>query len=370
MKKLLIMMLVVFMSLSLIACTAPQEAEAPNETAGGSEPPPSPTTHINQEGDKKLRFALMHGDQGTWQVYMRDYTQIACDELGIELLVYCGDNDGSKNITDLQTVIELGVDGVLLDPVDTATDLKMKEMLNEAKIPFICFDRSSSENAGEGMNIAFVGQDDVQAGYDLGKYLIEDLKVTKILEIDGNMSSEPGVNRKTGFNKILEEHPEVELLGAQAADWQLDLGMNVAQDLLNAHPDGQAIWCGNDDMALGALAAAQALGFDDLIIGAMDCSDAGLENIIEGGAFKVSVGAHFVCGPIAAISLYDYLHGEKIEPMITFNMLKVDGENAEKFLKINSQFGLIKGRCAELSKHLNPNASDDRWISLLSPYAS
>ena len=346
MKKLFTMFLALLMVLSMVSFSA--VAESPPE--------------------KELTFALIHCDQGTWQIYMRNYTQAACDELGIKLLTYSGDNDGAKNITDLQTVIEMGVDAVLYTPVDTATDVKMKEMLNAAGIPFMNFDRGSGDTAGQGMHISFIGQNDEQAGYDLGKFMIEKLGVTKLLAINGNMSSEPGINRSAGLKRSLAEHPEVELLGEQAADWQLDKGMNVAQDLLNANPGAQALGCGNDDMALGALAAAQTLGISDLIIGAMDASDAALESIIEGGAFKVSVGAHFVCGPIAAISMYDYMNGEKIQPVITFDMLKVDSNNAVNFLKINSEYGLIKGRTSELSKHLNPNATDDRWATLLKPY--
>ncbi len=364
MKRLFAVLIVFLMAISAFACAGEAEPASTD-----TEQPVAEAAEEAAAEEEQLTFALIHCDQGTWQTYMRDYTQAACDELGVKLLVYCGDNDGAKNITDLQTVIEMGVDAVLYTPVDTATDVKMKEMLNEAGIPFINFDRGTGDTAGEGMHIAFVGQNDEQAGYDLGKYMIEELGVTNLIEIDGNMSSEPGVNRAAGLARILSEHPEVELLGAQAGDWQLDLGMNVAQDLLNAHPEAQAIWCGNDDMALGALAASQTLGIENIIIGAMDCSDAALENIVEGGAFKVSVGAHFVCGPIAAISMYDYMHGIEIQPIISFNMLKVDSTNAETFLEINSQLGLIKGRTGELSKYLNPNAADDRWVTLLTPYA-
>lgn len=368
MKRLFAVLIVFIMVLSVFACTNKAEPAA----TVAEQPAAEAATEVPEAAvaeKEQLTFALIHSDQGTWQTYMRDYTQVACEELGVKLLVYSGDNDGAKNISDLQTVIQMGVDAVLFTPVDTATDVKMKEMLNEAGIPFINFDRGTGDTAGQGMHIAFVGQNDEQAGYDLGKYMIEELGVTNLIQINGNMSSEPGVNRAAGLARILSEHPEVELLGAQAGDWQLDLGMNVAQDLLNAHPETQAIWCGNDDMALGALAASQTLGIKNLIIGAMDCSDAALENILAGGAFKVSVGAHFVCGPIAAISMYDYLNGMAIQPMIKFNMLKVDSTNAAKFLEINSQYGLIKGRCSELSKYLNPAASDDRWVTLLTPYA-
>jgi ribose transport system substrate-binding protein len=301
---------------------------------------------------------------------MRDYTQIACDELGVKLLVYCGDGDGAKNITDLQTAIQLGVDGVIYTPVDNATGAKMEEMLNAAKIPYIDFDRGSDKTAGQGMHISFVGPDSVQAGRDLATYMIEKLSLKKLIEIDGNMSSQPGMDRKQGLHEILDKHPEVKLLGGQAADWALDKGMNVAQDMLNAHPEADGIWCANDDMGLGALAAAQALGINNITIGAMDCSDAGIESILKNGAFKVTIGAHFVCGPIAAISLYDYLHGCKIEPTIIFNMLKVDSTNAQKFLDANKVFGLIKGRSKELSAALNPSADPNRWVDMLKPFAS
>ncbi|MDD5017774.1 MAG: substrate-binding domain-containing protein [Eubacteriales bacterium] len=371
MKKIVVVFVVLVSTIALLM-TGCATSEPSSETSTASETSEATTDEAvdtsTVDEEEQLTFALIHCDQGTWQIYMRDYTQIACDELGVELLVYCGDGDGAKNITDLQTAIELGVDAVLYTPVDNATGLKMEEMLNEAGIPYIDFDRGSAETAGEGMHISFVGPDSVQAGYDLGIYMIEELGLTKIIEIDGNMSSEPGIDRKEGLNMALEEHPEVELLGAQAADWALDKGMNVAQDLLNAHPEAEGIWCANDDMGLGALAAAETLGLNDIIIGAMDCSDAGLESIIANGAFKVTIGAHFVCGPIAAISMYDYLHGAAVEPTIIFNMLKVDSNNAEDFLAVNSEYGLIKGRTSELSLYLNPDADPDRWVNLLSGF--
>ena len=50
------------------------------------------------------------------------------------------------------------------------------------------------------------------------------------------------------------------LVGVQSGQWEMEKANTVATALLSEHQDLKAILCGNDSMALGAVAAVQAAG--------------------------------------------------------------------------------------------------------------
>ena len=50
------------------------------------------------------------------------------------------------------------------------------------------------------------------------------------------------------------------IVGAQSGQWEMDKANPVAAAMLSEHPDLKALLCGNDSMALGAVAAVKAAG--------------------------------------------------------------------------------------------------------------
>jgi ribose transport system substrate-binding protein len=50
------------------------------------------------------------------------------------------------------------------------------------------------------------------------------------------------------------------VVALQSGDWEIDKGNAVASQILNANPNIKALLCGNDNMALGAVAAVRAAG--------------------------------------------------------------------------------------------------------------
>ncbi|MBV8048764.1 MAG: substrate-binding domain-containing protein, partial [Paludibacterium sp.] len=50
------------------------------------------------------------------------------------------------------------------------------------------------------------------------------------------------------------------VVGVQSGDWEIDKGNTVASAMLREHPDMKALLCGNDNMALGAVAAIKTAG--------------------------------------------------------------------------------------------------------------
>ena len=82
----------------------------------------------------------------------------------------------------------------------------------------------------------------------------------KIIELQGTTGSSPANDRKKGFDDAIKDHPGMEIVASQSGDFARDKGRQVAETLLQAHPEATAIYAHNDEMAMGAIAALEAAG--------------------------------------------------------------------------------------------------------------
>ncbi len=100
-----------------------------------------------------------------------------------------------------------------------------------------------------------------QSGYVAGKFIADTLKGKgKIVQIMGPAGSDWTKARLIGFNQAMAENPGIEVVGSADGGYLRDKGLTAAQDLLTRHPDINAIYGENEDMALGASQAVDAAG--------------------------------------------------------------------------------------------------------------
>jgi galactofuranose transport system substrate-binding protein len=124
------------------------------------------------------------------------------------------------------------------------------------------------------------------------------------------------------------------LLASQSGDFARDKGRQVAETLLQAHPDATIVYAHNDEMALGAIAAIEAAGKvpgKDILVVSIDGEKDAIQAIVDG-----KLGCSCECnprfGPAAFKILYDYANGEKIPPMIINPDNFYDASNAKEAL--------------------------------------
>lgn len=100
-----------------------------------------------------------------------------------------------------------------------------------------------------------------QSGYVAGKFIADTLKGKgKIVQIMGPAGSDWTKARLIGFNQAMTENPGIQVVGTADGGYLRDKGLTAAQDLLTRHPDINAIYGENEDMALGASQAVDAAG--------------------------------------------------------------------------------------------------------------
>jgi inositol transport system substrate-binding protein len=109
--------------------------------------------------------------------------------------------------------------------------------------------------------------------------------------------------------------------------WDRALGMQVAENLYQANPDLKAVVANNDEMAIGALLAAQAIGIKDeeLIIAGVDATPDALEFVGQGldvTVFQSAAGQ----GYGGAEAAYKLAKGEAVEKMqwIPYELVTVE----------------------------------------------
>jgi len=138
----------------------------------------------------------------------------------------------------------------------------------------------------------------MQAGYLAGRYIAEKLggkgKMLLIWGLPGHWSTA----RRKGLDIALADYPDLKIVGEQRGDYVRDKALNAAMNLLQRDSDINAIYGENEEMALGASQAIQALGLkpwdgtDGIITIGADGLKSGFESIKQGQmTATVSVGA-------------------------------------------------------------------------------
>jgi len=226
---------------------------------------PLASTPAAARQDDKLQVVFsVPGLNYPFFVHMANIAKAKAEELDIELIVQDGQNDSSTQSANLEAAIAQGVDGVVISPKDAQALAPAIQAVIDADIPVVTIDRAVKGATP----LAHVGADNVRGGEKQGEYLMEILPDGgKIIELQGTVGASPAIDRSGGFNSVIADHPEYEIVFQQSADFKRDLGLSVTEQALQANPDIDAIVAANDDMALGAAEAAAGAGIDVPIIG-------------------------------------------------------------------------------------------------------
>ncbi len=203
---------------------------------------------------------------------LRQGAKEAAAEAGVDLIVQAAERemDVERQMQVIENLIETQVDVLLIDPTGSGEVLPSILKANEAGIPVVILDtRIDSATASEmGVEIeTFVGSDSYQGGVVAGEFILEQTGgKANVVILEGIPGHETADSRLRGFLAALEGHDGMRILASQSANWERDQGFNVAQDLLQAHPDLNVVFGCNDMMALGAVEAIEAAGKSDQVI--------------------------------------------------------------------------------------------------------
>ncbi|WP_336821576.1 substrate-binding domain-containing protein, partial [Cedecea sp. VD20] len=160
----------------------------------------------------------------------------------------------------------------------------------------------------------------VAGGKMAGDYIAKKLgDGAKVIELQGIAGASAARERGEGFKQAVAAH-KFDVLASQPADFDRTKGLNVMQNLLTAHPNVQAVFAQNDEMALGALRALQTAGKSDVLVVGFDGTADGVK-AVEGGKLGATVAQMAdQIGVIGVETADKVLKGEKVDAKIPVDL--------------------------------------------------
>jgi ribose transport system permease protein len=172
------------------------------------------------------------------------------------------ETDVERQYQIIENLIQQRVDAILLSPSGSKELVPAIRKANDAGIPVLLLDTRVDAEAAASVGarcITYIGSDNFEGGVVAGRYLAERLQGRgDVAIIEGISGHETADQRRLGFLAGLEGLPGIRVVASQTANWERARAYNVAENILQAHPELDAIFAANDEMALGALEAVDA----------------------------------------------------------------------------------------------------------------
>jgi ribose transport system substrate-binding protein len=284
----------------------------------------------------KVGFAQTESNN-PWRVAETNSMQDEAKKLGYQLIYTDAASSAAKQVSDVNSMIAQGVDVIFLAPREEKPLVPAIFAAKKAGVTMILLDRNVDQSLAKAGRdyLTFIGSDFVEEGHRIAEWLIKATNgKAQIIELEGTTGASAATDRKKGFDEIIAKQPGMKVVASQNGDFTRDKGRQVAETLLQAHPDVNAVYAHNDEMALGAIAAIKAAGKTpgkDVIVCSIDGERDAVKLVSDG-----ELGATCECnprfGPKAFSTMQAYANGDKIPPMVINADQFYDKDNAAKLL--------------------------------------
>ena len=268
-----------------------------------------------------------------WFVILGETGVKRCQELGYEATVFDSQKDVAKEVENFDNVIAAGYNAIICDVVDAdGSVVNVRNAIN-AGIPVFLTDREiNAHNLATSTVIA----DNYAGCVEVGKAFIEIMgKEGKYAEILGEVGDNNTWTRSGGFHSVIDRYKGWKMVAQQSAEFDRTKSMEVLESMLQAHPDIQAVFCGNDVMALGAWQAVVSSGKQGKVkVFGFDGEAGVAKSISEGKISATAMQSPAQMATIAAEFADKYMKGERDFPhKIPIAVEAITAKNAEKYLK-------------------------------------
>jgi ribose transport system substrate-binding protein len=309
MKKLSLVLLALFL-LVLGGCSSS------NETGGKKE-----------EGKKKI--ALLMADLGNPFFHvLRDAVVEQGEELGYEVLVYDGQNDASKQPSQIEDALQKGIEAIIINPADESSTANAIKDAIAQEIPVVTVDRAVEVDGV----LSYLVTDNLKGGKLVGEWLQEKLpEGGKVIHMEGVIGTAPQRERGGGFLSVIDPakntSSKFEIIDTAVGDFSMAPAEAAMSDLLAKHDDIDVVFAQNDTMAVGIVRAIETAGRKDdgiIVIGFDGANEA--YDLIDKGQMSVTAVQDFdFIGSEAVNYVHDFLKdGKKPEAKVLVDVFMSD----------------------------------------------
>ena len=248
----------------------------------------------------------------------------AAKQAGVPLTVVDASDDATKQVSDIEDLVSKNVSVLIVNPVDSDAVTGAVEAAIAKGVRVISVDRVVN-----GVDIDCQIASDNVAGAELAtQYIVDTLgENVKTAELVGTSGASAAIDRSQGFHNIADK--KLKVVASQTADFDRTQGMTVMENMLQADSSIQAVFAGNDEMALGAVEAISGAKKDVLVVG-FDATDDAIEAIRQGRMGATIAQQPDLIGSTAVETAIRLTKGESIPKEIPVEVTLITKDTVDK----------------------------------------
>lgn len=212
---------------------------------------------VSTEGKPKIAIVISTMTN-PWFVVLADAAKSRAAELGYDATIFDSQDDTNTEKTHFENIITGGFKAILFNPTNADGSVENARLAKNAGLPVFCIDREiNSLDAATSQILS----DSYPGCVAIGQYFVEKVgEQGRFAELLGLTGDNNTGTRSKGFHSVVDKYPGLKMVAQESGEFNRAKAQEKMESILQAHGDIDAVFCGNDAMALGAYQALQAAG--------------------------------------------------------------------------------------------------------------
>lgn len=284
--------------------------------------------------DKVVIGVLTSTFSDKWLSYLHGSMEKAAAELGVELIMTDGRDDVGTQLSNLENLIARKVDAVVAVLVDVNAPQPFVNRCKEAGIPLIGVNRPF-----EGCDV-YVGGDSLQSGIVQMEEVARRLNYKgKVGILMGMLGHEAQIKRTEGNEMVVKKYPDMEIVIKDTGSWDRAKGMEIMENWIQSGIELDAVVSNNDEMAIGAIRALEAVGqLEGKVVAGIDATPDALKYVKEGKLDITVFQNPFKQGGEGIKAATKLVKGEPVENLLIPYEL-VTQDNVDQYINLWAEAG-------------------------------
>jgi ribose transport system substrate-binding protein len=265
--------------LTLIGCSKPS-GRVGTSAGGASATVSSDAGSATAPSFNKKIAIVISTLNNPWFVVLKNAAIKRAEELGYEATAFDSENDTARETAHFEDIIAAGYGAILFNATDSDGSIGNVRRAKEAGIPVFCMDREINAND---LATSQILSDSFSGCVAIGQYFVEIVgEEGTYVELLGQSGDNNTHNRSRGFHSVVDRYPGLKMVAQQSGEFDRAKSLEVMESILQDEPEFNAVFCGNDAMAMGAYQALIAAGKDNVKVFGFDGADDVVKLIAEG----------------------------------------------------------------------------------------
>lgn len=279
-KRFLALLCAAAMAASLTACGG-GDSQASGDGAG--------TDGGSSSGGLTIGMTVNNTGADPYQTAYYAAAEAYAKELGVTLKILDPVGDVTKQQNQVQDLIGMSCDAIVVWPCNSEAGVSLVKQISAAGIPVMTANTNVAEAGNEYLE-CYVGPSNVEEGKQTAQQMVKDLgNDAKIVYIDGQVGYSTSAERHQGMMEGIAG-TDIQVLEEQTGEGNREKSQQVMENYLVKYPAGSidAVFCMDDNIAIGAINAMEAAGREDIKVYAAACGDYNTLDYIKAGTLSAT----------------------------------------------------------------------------------